>query len=335
MVESSEKTVYLFHLSLISFTSTNKFVLLKNVLKHVNFQAVGVNVGQDLTKLINDLDLHPPNGSLKPNSIDLKTMVDNREWRGSRTLSKLTEKILGYQLPKDESIRRSDWSKSINANQREYAARDAVASILLYEKILTIEYFSSVSDSQSTVTTRVLLDPFHAMKRIKVPRNHSSAWIFYQKLRDHMFEINEEDKAAVTAYLVTTGTTFEKKMESCPEWILQRVRRRIPQPAVLKERLEHVFQLFISEEHDDPITGLPLLNEDARKEFRSIIDDHVVKGCLSDPADVELYYESGQDSGSGLKRFRCIRGTNDVEGGFHQKLATNFKVPVLFLSFQH
>ncbi|ODQ72842.1 hypothetical protein LIPSTDRAFT_277289 [Lipomyces starkeyi NRRL Y-11557] len=46
-------------------------------------------------------------------------------------------------------------------------------------------------------------------------------------------------------------------------------------------------------------------------------------GYYSDPKDFPLYFEKVQDS-NGLLLYRCIRGTNSLEGGVHQNLIAKF-----------
>lgn len=63
----------------------------------------------------------------------------------------------------------------------------------------------------------------------------------------------------------------------------------------------------------DKITKQPLLRADARlaaKRLRS----HIAAGCLSDPKSVSLYFQEGKDSVTGFPLYRCVRGTNDLEG---------------------
>ena len=44
---------------------------------------------------------------------------------------------------------------------------------------------------------------------------------------------------------------------------------------------------------------------------------------MSDPTDVPLYYSSKRDE-NGLPIYRCIRGTNSLEGGVHQNIIRFF-----------
>ncbi|KAJ3277737.1 hypothetical protein HDU76_010196, partial [Blyttiomyces sp. JEL0837] len=76
------------------------------------------------------------------------------------SLEKLTMKALGFSLPKDESIRCSNWgSGSLTAQQKEYAARDAWAGTKIYLAALRKEsQFSrqSVNSAPKTPTTQGL-----------------------------------------------------------------------------------------------------------------------------------------------------------------------------------
>ncbi|CEP14914.1 hypothetical protein [Parasitella parasitica] len=47
-------------------------------------------------------------------------------------------------------------------------------------------------------------------------------------------------------------------------------------------------------------------------------------GHASDPPDVQLYYRTGKKDKYGLTLYRCIRGTNSLEGGVHQNLIRKF-----------
>ena len=47
---------------------------------------------------------------------------------------------------------------------------------------------------------------------------------------------------------------------------------------------------------------------------------HVKKGCLSDFPGEPLYFKVGQDS-DGLNLYRCVRGSNCLEGGLHKNLS--------------
>lgn len=68
------------------------------------------------------------------NTVDLRTLAKaNLVATSSRSLAGLTACLLGKQLPKD-NIRFSRWGcPHLSDAQRDYATRDAVASVLVYE----------------------------------------------------------------------------------------------------------------------------------------------------------------------------------------------------------
>ncbi|KAI3654548.1 hypothetical protein MP228_000602 [Amoeboaphelidium protococcarum] len=53
-------------------------------------------------------------------------------------------------------------------------------------------------------------------------------------------------------------------------------------------------------------------------------------GCLSDPPEIQLYYQTGIDQNRS-KTYRCIRGTCDLQGGIHQKLVGILRLGMLVL----
>lgn len=262
------------------------------------------------------------------------------------SLESMCKKVLKYDLPKPQGIRLSNWKAGrLSKEQIEYAARDAHASLLIAEKLnsmnsfqLTVETSSSTISGTSTERgfhdNRLLqsassnigsvrLDAFHAMKRISdvISTKNPFSALFMGKLRDAIFEINATDKEKVTQVLAKSGKSFESTLLQKPDWIFQRVRRLIPTPEILKQRIESVITEFSHQKYTHHRHGI-LLNEKAKKELKTLLSDHVSKGCLSDPPGVSLYFKNGEDSDN-LQIYRCIRGTNTVEL-WHQYIEMRF-----------
>lgn len=88
----------------------------------------GVAINTDATHIFNDY------GVQMANTVDLRTLAKaNLVATSSRSLAGLTACLLGKQLPK-ENIRFSRWGcPHLSDAQRDYATRDAVASVLVYE----------------------------------------------------------------------------------------------------------------------------------------------------------------------------------------------------------
>lgn len=63
----------------------------------------------------------------------------------------------------------------------------------------------------------------------------------------------------------------------------------------------------------DAKTKLPLFRPEARDAVKRL-REHIAANCVADPKGVSLYFEEGKDPATGLTRYRCARGTNDLEG---------------------
>ena len=98
----------------------------------------------------------------------------------------------------------------------------------------------------------------------------SAYFDFCRSVQNAMFILDEGDKKRVTAFLETIGQTFEQHFADDPQWILRHVRRTIPQPAVLEQRVMEVMKQF--DEVIDPTSNSPLF----LKGFDWILDNAMV-----------------------------------------------------------
>ena len=87
--------------------------------------------------------------------------------------------------------------------------------------------------------------------------------------------------------------------------------RVIPPPDDLTDRFNLVHRIY--GHLLDAKTKQPLLRAEAWEAAKRL-RVHIEAGCLSDPPGVALYFEAGKDSATGCSLFRCVRGTNDLEG---------------------
>ncbi|KAI3653135.1 hypothetical protein MP228_002560 [Amoeboaphelidium protococcarum] len=317
--------------------------ILSLFLRDASIQKVGRKVGNDARLLMQDYNL------MVESVEDLAKIAKDKGLISSAKVSlrTLTQQFLGFDLDKDEGVRGSKWSaRKLTELQITYAARDAVASLSVYEAIVSgktqftlpssvNEVDSEIQSPQSESTdhasfpvggdgcSRVKLDAWHAMKRICTPRHHAFQYEFCSQLRDAIFVVNQEDANDVARVLNLKGLNYDDVMQSKPDYILQRVRRLIPPAPVLVERLRHVLLEFSQDKYTDPDSGKPLLDSVAKEEFAKLLI-HAGRGCLSDPQSISLYYEKGKDK-DGLTLYRCIRGSSSVEGAVHQKLAMKFQ----------
>ena len=105
-------------------------------------------------------------------------------------------------------------------------------------------------------------------------------------------------------------------------WIWKRVKRNVASPDILLPALKALFFSF------GPLkcskSGRTLFDKLAWKQAANVLKT-VHLGHASDPPGVQLfYYKVGKKDRYGLDLYRCIRGTNSLEGGVHQNLIRKF-----------
>ena len=64
------------------------------------------------------------------------------------------------------------------------------------------------------IRSRVLMDVWHAIARIKVPKEHGFQQAFAIALQDAIFIPNAEDKTHITAYLHSKNSGWEEKLHT-------------------------------------------------------------------------------------------------------------------------
>ncbi|KAL9536894.1 hypothetical protein MBANPS3_012276 [Mucor bainieri] len=169
--------------------------------------------------------------------------------------------------------------------------------------------------------SRVLKDVFHLMDMIPVPRFHSCSKEFSRRFRDALFVINKEDKERVSAVLRSEyGKTFEEALRYQPDWVLRRVRRSVPPHEELLPVVEALFEECKT--WVDPETDTPLFNTHCLKKCTAVLNS-IRNGHVSDPVGINMYQKLKMDQHS-LPIYRCMRGTNSVEGGVHQNIIRKF-----------
>ena len=130
------------------------------------------------------------------------------------------------------------------------------------------------------------------------------------------------DRRAVEEVLAKKGKTWEQIMYSNPDNLHRRVRRFCPPPNILVPQLKALILSWQDVKCSlDPSRGV-LFSATAHKAAEGLI--RVAKLVLiSDPPGYSLYYKMGVDR-DGLPYYRCIRGTNSVEGGIHMPIRRTF-----------
>jgi hypothetical protein len=183
----------------------------------------------------------------------------------------------------------------------------------------------------SLVRSRVLLDAYHAMAQIKVPKNHGFTHPFACALRDAIFIPDEEDRARIASYLTSIDSSWDEVLRFNPQWLWKRCKRIIPPPELLYPPVHEVYKTYGP--LLDSATNTPLFNARAWKDANNTLKS-IQAGLLSDLIDVPLYFQIRLDKKHGnLALYRCARGTNNVEGGVHHSGCCH--LPISGASLRH
>jgi hypothetical protein len=219
---------------------------------------------------------------------------------------------------------------SDSPNEGEGCSPDDIDQAALAEgfKLLNDPEFSNWSP---VIRSRVIMDIWHAMARIKVSKEHGLRRVFGIALRDAILIPNAEDKQRIENVLALQGTSWNDRLRSNPRWLWRRCRRSVPPPKELYEAVSEVFYAYGPLK--DSKTKLPLFNPQAWKDARNILKA-IHLGLLSDPPGVQLYFQIGVDTKNGnLPLLRGGRGTNNPEGGVHHSMRA--RMPKSGVSVRH
>jgi len=176
-------------------------------------------------------------------------------------------------------------------------------------------------ESMTVLRSRILGDVWHLFHQFPIPLHHGLRHPFSRALSSAIFFTDPGDRRAVEEVLQKMGNmTYEAKLLCKPKWVLARVRRYVPPPEILFDRVAAVIKTFGPLK--DSTTGQPLFTEKAWDVMKNILE-HIRRGYYSDLPGIPLYFEVGKDR-HGLTLYRCCRGTNDLEGGVHQNLIRRF-----------
>jgi 3'-5' exonuclease len=182
----------------------------------------------------------------------------------------------------------------------------------------------------------VKLDPFHLLQRYSralASKVDPLTGVFMTCMRDAVFITNKDDEARLKTYLKTARGMTDSEISKLPRsYYVSRCRRSIPSPAVLAARMQSVFELF---KEKKMANGKPLFRqrrgrEAGMEEVHLNCLGHVLRGCVSDPPDMPMYYHS-KTRKNGLPVYRTVRGTSQLEG-FHYHVRS--KVPTWNLTPQ-
>ena len=165
---------------------------------------------------------------------------------------------------------------------------------------------------------KVLQDILHLIQRYdrNVSTKHVLHSAFMAALRDAIFVCNQDEIDAVVEQLRKRGVARDEIYRIRRRYYTRtgRVRRSVPPPNELAERVKAVVLLFklVSANDKDPLFLKGF--DDAHASQMKLIKD----GFVSDPPNVNMYILLKCEA-SGLPVFKCIRGTTALEG-FHRHL---------------
>jgi hypothetical protein len=155
---------------------------------------------------------------------------------------------------------------------------------------------------------------------LPIPVNHGARSAFLRALRDHMLRWDPDSRKAVDGVCRREfNLSFDQMLVRNPRFIAERTPRHIPTPSVLVSALQHVFGMF--RDAIDAKTGARLFTPDFIAKSEALLE-LARQGYLSD-TDVPMYERAGIDK-YGLQKWKCIRGTNKVEGGPHGDIYRKF-----------
>jgi len=154
-----------------------------------------------------------------------------------------------------------------------------------------------------SVRSRVIMDIWHAMARIKIPKEHGFRRPFARALRDAIFIPDGGDKTRISHYLESIGSSWDDVLRFKATWLWKRCRRTVPPPEQLYPLVKEVYTTFGP--LLDAKTQKPLFNSRAWKDAGNILKA-IQAGFLSDPPGIALYFQIGVDKKHGnLPIYRC------------------------------
>lgn len=270
-----------------------------------------------------DVTNEDENDDLSPAVIALVDEDDRDESDGVTTAED------GRELSPQEIRRAKDLSFN-ETLQKILDEADALAGIEEKNKITEPSEsdlpVDELPELESSKFCKVLGDIFHLMDRAKTPMHHEYKSLYFRCLRSAMFIMNKDDVDDVKEVLASKGQSWEEKMAFDFSYIAKRVRRKVPPPEILYQRLLAVFNFF--KDKVDSKTSQKLFNERNQNKFLNVLA-MVKDGYATDPPGLSLYVEKTDNYGrkmvdeDGLQLYRSVRGTSNLES-LHQYLTTSF-----------
>jgi len=221
----------------------------------------------------------------------------------------------------DPAADEESWMENIDYDpEGEQELGDSVLDTEGGEKAKALDKLSRLPPPGSPIRSRVLGDILHLMAMFKISMHHGLQRPFARQLRDAILIPDPHDKAMLSRFLEEKMDTFEQAVLRRSDWVWRRMKRYVPPPEVLFPCVKLIFQVFGPLK--DAVTGQPLFNDASWEKAQNILEN-IRLGHYSDPPGIALYMSIGKDA-NGLNLYKCLRGTNQVEGGVHQHIARWF-----------
>ena len=145
----------------------------------------------------------------------------------------------------------------------------------------------------------VVDDIFHFMDRVKMSMHHPSKKDYFVALRNAVFIEDENDMKKVVAALTKVGLSDEQikqRKQFNYKWFSSRVKRYVPEPKILYERVRAVYAAFGDRKDSTKADSKPLFTKTAWRKAKNNLDN-IKKGYVSDPPDVNRYFHKLNNKG--------------------------------------
>lgn len=244
---ASESDIALFHIALYEGDLPEHFMppTLRKILRTQDVYKTGSMVKGDAAKIKRYLDCEVRG------LIDLKQFMQTvhpKEKGQSATLAIMVERYYGLHLNKSDSTRCSDWSRPLRGSQKEYAATDAYASLMVFQAIDAERQTKGLPSAHGLVA----LNSASPGKRLQ--KSMSSSEMLFQSLRDLRNKLVSETGFSnqyimknatmqIIVKLLPTSATELATIRDLPEFTVQRHG-----PRILKVVREHVEKFRIAKQ---------------------------------------------------------------------------------------
>jgi hypothetical protein len=200
---------------------------------------------------------------------------------------------------------------------------DAMSDNSQEDDNLENDYTGYIQSSEcETYPSRILGDVFHEIDRIgrTLSKKHSLHHAFNKAFSDTMLVPDKGDYEKVNSFLTKKALKWDNVRRSHDDWLWKRVRRYIPEKALLHHILEEFFNAWGNIRCT--VRKEALFNAESWKKAKRLLHD-VKKGWVSDPEGIPIYTLIGYDK-NGLALYHSNRGTSSVEGGVHNPIRRSF-----------